>query len=453
MAVPMDTTPAAQILDRVVAHVVQSINEFHKIPSPQCRFTQRLTELTAQLERCTARLRQPRPQPGVGPTTEDQIVHYANEIKTLKKNGLHDLEKAYQDEVACVLQTVTDLLTTTIHPSFVKRSLQKIATGELRPYFSYDLLRSEEEESTHPPSECAGAEPDQSRGVRSDLVAQHDGTGMTPQRTPNSCDPWLDDRLKRHAQNDEERPSAKRRRFVDAPLEQGMPGATSAQANTTAAFEASVPQLTRYGGTARNDHSSGRGKVAFQIVDADDRLVAVLEQAGPWGNKRVDTILHMPIQRAIMLRRGLGFDQRQLNAICDPSDEEGVRIVACMIQACGDVMGQPCLCCAMDGAGPFDTCIMVHDELFSQCGNCAWNRQLCRGTLLTAEEGTSPSLEARATPEGVESTTRLNRSSPLSQSEDVVRRSLVSDYVLPGPVSPGRQSQSDIASTTTSSDL
>ncbi|KAM3496770.1 hypothetical protein MY10362_009859, partial [Beauveria mimosiformis] len=48
MAVPIDTTPAAQILERV-------------------------------LERCTARLRQPQPQPqpGVRHTTEDEIVHYA----------------------------------------------------------------------------------------------------------------------------------------------------------------------------------------------------------------------------------------------------------------------------------------------------------------------------------------------------------------------------------------
>ncbi|KAM3553301.1 hypothetical protein ARSEF4850_006981 [Beauveria asiatica] len=461
MAVPIDTTPA-QILERVVGHVVQSINNFNRIPSPQYIFTQRLIELTAQLERCTARLRQPQPQPqpGVGHTTEDEIVHYASEIKALKKIGLRDLENAYQDEVACVLQTVTDLLTTTIHPSYVKRSLQKIATGELKPYFPYDLLRNEEKDTTHPPSGRASAEPDQSRGVRSA------GTDITPQRTPNFCDPWLDDRLKRHTLSDEEQPSLKKRRFDNPAHEQSTPKAMSVQTHTTAASEgqqreqasaisaseASVPQLTEYGGAARNDHSIGRRKVAFQIIDADNRLIALLEQAGSWGNKRVDAILHMPIQRPIKLRREHGFDQRQLNTICDPSDKEVGRIVACMIQACGDVMHQSCLCCEIDKTGPFETCAMVDDKLFPQCGNCAWNRRLCRGALVAAEEGESSSSEARITPDITESTKSLNSSFSTSQSEDVDQRSLASDNVIAGPVSPGRHSQSDVASTATSSD-
>ncbi|KAK8148643.1 hypothetical protein G3M48_009563 [Beauveria asiatica] len=311
MDVPIDTTPAAQILDRVVGHVVQSINDFNKIPSPQYRFTQRLTELTAQLERCTARLRQPRPQPqpGVGHTTEDEIT---------------------------------------------------------------------------------------------DTTAASEGQ----QR---------------------------------------------AEASAISAAEASVPQLTEYGGAARN-HSIGRRKVAFQIIDADNRLIAVLKQAGSWGNKRVDAILHMPIQRTVKLRREHSFDQRQLNAICDPSDKEGVKIVACMIQACGDIMHQSCLCCEIDKTGPFETCAMIDDEMFPQCGNCAWNRRLCRGALVAAEEEESPSSEARITPDIAESTESLNSSFSSIQSEDVDQRSLVSDNVIPGPISPGRQSQSDIASIATSSD-
>ncbi|KAM3518598.1 hypothetical protein MY4038_010054 [Beauveria bassiana] len=466
MAVPIDTTPAAQILERVIGHVVQSITDFHKIPSPQYRFTQRLTELTAQLERCTARLRQPQPQPGVAHTTEDEIVHYAIEIKALKKIGLRDLENAYQNEVACVLQTVTDLLTTTIHPSYVKRSLQKIATGELKPYFPYDLLCNEESETAHPPPERASAEPDQSLRARSDPVAQHARTDRIAQRTPNFYDPWLDDRLKRHTLSDEEQPSFKKRRFGNPAQGQSIPKATSFQTNTTtasegqrsevasaiSAAEASVPQLIGYFGAARNDQSIERGKVAFQIVDADNRLIAVLEQAGSWGNQRVDAILRMPIQRSIQLRREHGFDQRQLNAICDPSDEKGVKIVACMIQACGDVMHQPCLCCEMDKAGPFETCTMVDDELFPQCGNCAWNQQLCRAALVAAEEGESLSSEARITPEIAESTKRQNSLFPSGQSEEVDQRPPVADSVIPGPVSPGRHSQSDVASTTSSDD-
>lgn len=402
----------------------------------------------------------------IGHTTEDVIVHYAIEIKALKKIGLRDLENAYQNEVACVLQTVTDLLTTTIHPSYVKRSLQKTATGELKPYFPYDLLCNEEKETAHPPSERASAEPDQSRRVRSHSVAQHAGTERIAQRTPNFCDPWLDDRLRRHPLSDEEQPSFKKRCFGNPAQEQSILKATSVQTNTTiasegqrgevasaiSAAEASVPQLTEYCGAARNDQSIERQKVAFQMIDADNRLIAVLEQAGSWGNQRVDAILRMPIQRSIQLRREHGFDQRQLNAICDPSDEKGVKIVACMIQACGDVVHESCLCCEMDKAGPFETCTMVDDELFPQCGNCAWNQQLCRAALVAAEEGESLSSEARITPAIAESTKRQNNSFPSGQSEEVDQRPPASDNDIPGPVTPGRHSQSDVESTSSSDD-
>lgn len=464
MAAPIDTTPAARILERVVGHVVQSINDFNKILSPRHRYTQKLTELTAQLDRCMARLYQPRSQPHPGDvnTTEDEIVQYASEIKALRQNGLRDFENAYQNEVACVLQTVTDLLTTTIHPSYVKRSLQKIATGELKPYFPYDMLHSEEKETTPPHSERASAEPGQDHGVRSLPLVQHAETDVSPQKAPNFSDPWLDDRLKRRTLSDGEQPPAKRYRFDNPDHEPSTLKAKCVQTNTAPTLggqqreetsvispcEASASQFAKHGGTARNDHSADREQVAFQITDADNQLVAVLEQAGPWGNKRVDAILHAPVRRTVKLRRGHGFDQRQLNAICDPSDKDGVKIVACRIQACGGVMHQSCVCCKMENSGPFETCIMVDDELFPQCGNCAWNRQLCRGALMAAEEGASS--EARPAPEGLESTEKLKSSVESTPSEHFAQRTLVSGNAMPGHVSPGRHSQSDTGSTTTS---
>ena len=191
--------------------------------------------------------------------------------------------------------------------------------------------------------------------------------------------------------------------------------------------------------------------MAFQIIDADNQLIAVLEQAGPWGNERVDAILHAPVQRSVKLRRGHGFDQRQLNAICDPSDKEGVKIVACMIQACGGVVHQSCVCCKRETSGPFETCIMMNDEGFPQCGNCAWNRQLCRGASVAAEEGASTSSETRPAPEVSESTEKLKSSVDPAPSGNFAQRSLLSGNAMPGPVSPGKHSTSDTASTTTSS--
>ncbi len=265
--------------------------------------------------------------------------------------------------------------------------------------------------------------------------------------------------------SDGEQSSAKRHRSDNLDHEQSTRKAKCVQTNTaptlggqqgeeTSAIsppEASVTQFAEHGGTARNDLSADREEVAFQIIDADNQLVAVLEQAGPWGNKRVDAILHAPVQRTAKLRREHGFDQRQLNAICDPSDKEGVKIVACRIQACGGVMHQSCVCCKMENFGPFETCIMVADELFPQCGNCAWNRQLCRGALMAAEEGASTSSEARPAPEGSENTEKLKNSVESTPPEHFAQRTLVSGNAMPGSVSPGRHSQSDTSSTTTSS--
>ncbi|KAJ2976752.1 hypothetical protein NQ176_g4761 [Zarea fungicola] len=472
MAVP-DPTPAAQILERVLDHVVKSTNDFNKIPSPQYRYTQRLAELTAQLDHCMASLRQPRPQllPGDENTIEDEIVHYAGEIKAVKKNGLGDFESAYQDEVSYVLQTVTDLLMTTIHPSYVKGSLQKIATGELKPYFPYDLVSREEREASHPQLECASTDSAQSDGVRSHPFALHAGTDTIHQRAPTFCDPWLEDRLRRRTLSDEELPSAKKRRFLSPDHEQSI-RKTSAQSkpNTTDTFEgrqrekttarspseATVPQDIEYGGAGRDDRSVEQRTVAFQIVDADNQPIAVLEQAGPWGSKRVDAILQMPVQRNVKLRREHGLDQCQLNAICDPidpSDKEGVKIVSCMIQACGDIMHQSCVCCETGKTGPFETCTMVDDELFLQCGNCVWSGQSCRGAFLTVEEEISSPLGNHPAPEAQFGTKRLSSPFPMTtQYWDVTRRPLFPGDAMTVPVFPEENSPSDDASSARSSD-
>ncbi|KAJ2972197.1 hypothetical protein NQ176_g7292 [Zarea fungicola] len=442
MAVPIDPTPAAQILERVLDHVVKSTNDFNKIPSPQYRFTQRLAELTAQLDHCMASLRQPRPQlrPGDENTIEDEIVHYASEIKAVKKNGLGDFESAYQDEVACVLQTVTDLLMTTIHPSYVKGSLQKIATGELKPYFPYDLVSREEKEASHPQFE----EP------RRFVIHR------------------LEDRLRRRTLSNEELPSAKKRRFLSPDHEQSI-RKTSAQSkpNTMDTFErrqrerttarslseATVPQDIEYGSAGRDDRGVKRRTVAFQIIDADNQPIAVLEQTGPWGSKRVDAILQMPVQRDVKLRREHGLDQCQLNAIRDPSDKEGVKIVSCMIQACGEVMHQSCVCCETGETGPFETCTMVDDELFLQCGNCVWSGQSCRGAFLTVEEGISSPLGNCPAPEAQFGTKRPSSPFPMTtQYWDVTRRPLVPGDAMTGPVFPEENSPSDDASSVRSSD-
>ncbi|KAJ2978218.1 hypothetical protein NQ176_g3939 [Zarea fungicola] len=76
--------------------------------------------------------------------------------------------------------------------------------------------------------------------------------------------------------------------------------------------------------------------VVLKIIDADGCLRGELKQAGLWGTERVDRILRRAIKRPVQLRRGRPFTEEHLNAI----GENGVKIVSCMIQASGDVMGE-----------------------------------------------------------------------------------------------------------------
>ncbi|KAJ2983676.1 hypothetical protein NQ176_g513 [Zarea fungicola] len=67
--------------------------------------------------------------------------------------------------------------------------------------------------------------------------------------------------------------------------------------------EAPVTQGVEYGGAGRDDCGVERRTVAFQILDTDNQPIAVLEQAGSWGSKRVDAILQMPVQRNVKQSR------------------------------------------------------------------------------------------------------------------------------------------------------
>ncbi|TQV90471.1 hypothetical protein IF1G_10794 [Cordyceps javanica] len=391
-------------------YVLQSTSEFNKTPTPECSYKQKIAEITAQLNQSTARLHEPLSRPG--------------------------------DE-----NTINDIV--------------QIATGELKLYLPYDQAKGEESQSAY--SQRGSASPDHSAGsgVGSHPPTQHADAGLTP---TTKHDPKLEDSIQSCILSDATRATGKKRRshepnnghknklkarkngsntifvFADEREERSVTGQSSAS-------EALEPGFLEHGGAARNDNHIEQSKAPLQIIDSDNHIKGVLEQVGLWGNERVDTILRMPIKRAVRLRQGYDFQQRHLVDICDTSDREGVKIVSCMIQACGETMQQPCLCCEGNKHGPFDTCIMVCNGLFPQCGNCAWDRRLCQGALLAAP--TSSTVEADHAPEAVGGIQKPNV--PFSKGSHlpgVREKPPLSSEGAPAPMSPDRHSD-DAASTAT----
>ncbi len=61
-------------------------------------------------------------------TIEDEIVQYAGERKIIETQGLKDAENEYEDQIASLLQSLSEQLVITIGPAIVKRLLQKFVS-------------------------------------------------------------------------------------------------------------------------------------------------------------------------------------------------------------------------------------------------------------------------------------------------------------------------------------
>ncbi|KHO01212.1 uncharacterized protein MAM_00213 [Metarhizium album ARSEF 1941] len=115
--------------------------------------------------------------------------------------------------------------------------------------------------------------------------------------------------------------------------------------------------------------------VLVNIVDADGHVIGPVERTDPW-NQWVEFIQGLPIKRHVKIRRGRKFTSDHLGTIYDRSEAKGVRWLACMIQATGEIQQRRCHSCDKN-QGAFDDCIVLGGPLFQKCGNCEWNRQGC----------------------------------------------------------------------------
>ncbi|GAB0141371.1 hypothetical protein EsHS_00001968 [Epichloe bromicola] len=117
------------------------------------------------------------------------------------------------------------------------------------------------------------------------------------------------------------------------------------------------------------------GNVLVNVTNSDGHVIGPVEKIEPW-NQWVEAIQDVPIRRQVKIRRGRKFTQDHLATIYDRSEAKGVKWVACMIQATGQIQQQRCSSCDKN-QGAFDDCIILGGPLFQKCGNCEWNRQGC----------------------------------------------------------------------------
>jgi len=117
-----------------------------------------------------------------------------------------------------------------------------------------------------------------------------------------------------------------------------------------------------------------------EVYDGTGKLVGELHRIN-LTNHWVNSILNVPIQRAVAIRPGKKFNKTNLEGIYEPSDAKGAKWLACHIQATGQVQRQPCQTC-MNNVGVFSECVILGGDDFPRCGNCEWNRQGCHGAAL-----------------------------------------------------------------------
>lgn len=366
-------------------HLKECFDDFNSIQSPRAKHEHEVVQINSLLQQCFERLRNQ--QPDDVSVIESEIVQYAGERKILEMSGLRDAENAYKDQVAAVLQALSDRLVATLHPSFFQHSLQAYAAGTLKSYAPDDLEQVMVQKMPHGDNSgvhqeekhfttCSTASP--GSRITSQPSMQHDA-GIAASR-----------KRQRHNFEEEHAVSNKRIRSDTTTVSAQQRSDEQESCAVARSGRTSEPTPSSYDEEAHGDEDATKENVVLKIIDADGCLRGELKQAGLWGTERVDRILRRAIKRPVQLRRGRPFTEEHLNAI----GENGVKIVSCMIQASGDVMGeQPCTYCRNKNKGPFDQCIMVDDEGFRRCGNCEWVRGRCQGASAGAE---TPLISATA---------------------------------------------------------
>ncbi|KAG6004304.1 hypothetical protein E4U43_000764 [Claviceps pusilla] len=169
----------------------------------------------------------------------------------------------------------------------------------------------------------------------------------------------------------------------DAVHAEALQQATEVAQSTPTSFSAK-PEMSALGIKPRN--------TLAHVVDCDGHAIGPVEEVEPW-NHWVEAIRDVPVKRQIKIRRGRKFNQNHLATIYNRSEPKGVKWIACMIQATGQVQQQRCHSCDKN-QGVFDDCVILGGPLFQKCGNCEWNRQGCHMSTMTTTKTPPPNAES-----------------------------------------------------------
>lgn len=116
---------AVLVLQQIQEHVVRAASEFGEIKSPETRHKDKVALVDELIGKSFKGRHEG--QSGDYKAIEDEIVRYAGEHKILKTEGLRDAENEYGDQLASLLQSLSERLVITMGPAIVKR-LQEVVS-------------------------------------------------------------------------------------------------------------------------------------------------------------------------------------------------------------------------------------------------------------------------------------------------------------------------------------
>ncbi|OAA40984.1 hypothetical protein NOR_05566 [Metarhizium rileyi] len=186
--------------------------------------------------------------------------------------------------------------------------------------------------------------------------------------------------------------------------------------------------------------SRGPSNALVDIVDFDGHVIGSVKRTDPW-NQWVDAIQDLPIKQKVKIRRGRKFTTDHLATIYDRSEAKGVKWLACMIQATGEIQPRRCHSCDKN-QGAFDECIVLGGPLFQKCGNCEWNRQGCHMPALHKSANRASRYEQMQSPDagGKEPEQLAFRIPPANQLHQTARPHPIREAELSRSSGPGNGS-------------
>lgn len=127
---------------------------------------------------------------------------------------------------------------------------------------------------------------------------------------------------------------------------------------------------------SHKDKEPAENEDLISLTDAERNHIGTIKKPTPW-NTVVREILEIPIRRhTVQVRpRSRTFTSDNLTTLFNRGHSRSSRVLACMIQAGGEILNNQCTWCEQS-RGPFEYCIVLGGK-YAKCGNCEWTNHGC----------------------------------------------------------------------------